>query len=171
MSISIGDIKLRNRVLLAPMSGVSDRPFREIADGCKAGLVVTEMVASRELAEDRADMVRRAGRPKDGTLFAIQLAGREPQWMAEGARIAQDFGADIIDINMGCPARQVTGGYSGSALMRDLDRGRPRSGDAEDASRLGRPDDECAGARSPGRGRRHRDDHGAWAHALPVLQR
>jgi len=121
MSILIGDIKLRNRVLLAPMSGVSDRPFREIADGCKAGLVVTEMVASRELAEDRADMVRRTERPPNGSLFAIQLAGHEPQWMAEGARIAQDLGADIIDINMGCPARQVTGGYSGSALMRDLD--------------------------------------------------
>jgi tRNA-dihydrouridine synthase B len=121
MSISIGHIKLRNRVLLAPMSGVSDRPFREIADSCRAGLVVTEMVASRELAEDRADMVRRAERPLAGSLFAVQLAGREPQWMAEGARIAQDLGADIIDINMGCPARQVTGGYSGSALMRDLD--------------------------------------------------
>ncbi len=121
MSISIGEIKLRNRVLLAPMSGVSDRPFREIADDCKAGLVVTEMVASRELAEDRADMMRRAERPPQGSLFAVQLAGREAQWMAEGARIAQDLGADIIDINMGCPARQVTGGYSGSALMRDLD--------------------------------------------------
>ena len=121
MSILIGDIKLRNRVLLAPMSGVSDRPFREIADMCKAGLVVTEMVASRELAEDRADMVRRAERPPSGSLFAVQLAGREAPWMAEGARIAQDLGAGIIDINMGCPARQVTGGYSGSALMRDLD--------------------------------------------------
>ncbi len=103
------------------MSGVSDRPFREIADLCQAGLVVTEMVASRELAEDRADMVRRAERPLKGSLFAVQLAGREARWMSEGARIAQDLGADIIDINMGCPARQVTGGYSGSALMRDLD--------------------------------------------------
>ncbi|MGE0241099.1 MAG: tRNA dihydrouridine synthase DusB [Parvibaculaceae bacterium] len=121
MSILVGEIRLRNRVLLAPMSGVSDRPFREIADECRAGLVVTEMVASRELVEERADMVRRAERPPAGSLFAVQLAGREPQWMAEGARIAQDLGADIIDINMGCPARQVTGGYSGSALMRDLD--------------------------------------------------
>jgi tRNA-dihydrouridine synthase B len=121
MSICVGDIRLRNRVLLAPMSGVSDRPFREIADECHAGLVVTEMVASRELAEARADMVRRAERPAAGSLFAVQLAGREAPWMAEGARIAQDLGADIIDINMGCPARQVTGGYSGSALMRDLD--------------------------------------------------
>ena len=121
MSILIGDIRLRNRVLLAPMSGVSDRPFREIADLCKAGLVVTEMVASRELAAERADMVRRAERPVAGSLFAVQLAGREAQWMAEGARMAEGLGADIIDINMGCPARQVTGGYSGSALMRDLD--------------------------------------------------
>jgi tRNA-dihydrouridine synthase B len=121
MSISIGEIKLRSRVLLAPMSGVSDRPFREIADECQAGLVITEMVASRELVEERGDMVRRAEKPPAGSLFAVQLAGREPQWMAEGARIAQDLGADIIDINMGCPARQVTGGYSGSALMRDLD--------------------------------------------------
>ncbi len=121
MSISVGDVRLRNRVLLAPMSGVSDRPFREIADECKAGLVVTEMVASRELAEERAEMVRRAERPPAGSLFAVQLAGREAPWMAEGARIAQDLGADIVDINMGCPARQVTGGYSGSALMRDLD--------------------------------------------------
>lgn len=121
MSISVGDIKLRNRVLLAPMSGVSDRPFREIADLGQAGLVVTEMVASRELAEARPDMVRRTDRPSSGSLFAVQLAGREPYWMSEGARIAQDLGADIIDINMGCPARQVTGGYSGSALMRDLD--------------------------------------------------
>lgn len=121
MSISVGDIRLRNRVLLAPMSGVSDRPFREIADLGQAGLVVTEMVASRELAEERADMVRRTDRPSGGSLFAVQLAGREPYWMGEGARIAQDLGADIIDINMGCPARQVTGGYSGSALMRDLD--------------------------------------------------
>lgn len=121
MSISIGHIRLRNRVLLAPMSGVSDRPFREIADSCHAGLVVTEMVASRELVKDRADMVRRAERPLKGSLFAVQLAGREAQWMAEGARMAESLGADIIDINMGCPARQVTGGYSGSALMRDLD--------------------------------------------------
>ncbi len=121
MSITVGEIRLRNRVLLAPMSGVSDRPFREIADLGQAGLVVTEMVASRELAEARPDMVRRTDRPGNGSLFAVQLAGREPHWMAEGARIAQDLGADLIDINMGCPARQVTGGYSGSALMRDLD--------------------------------------------------
>src|SRR5262245_35181024 len=121
MSISVGEIRLRSRVLLAPMSGVSDRPFREIADECRAGLVVTELVASRELVEQRGGRVRRAERRPAGSLLAVQLAGREAPWMPEGARIAQDLGADIIDINMGCPARQVTGGFSGSALMRDLD--------------------------------------------------
>ncbi len=106
---------------LAPMSGVSDEPFRAVAHAHGAGLVVSEMVASEELARSRPDMVRRA--TGGGTLkpFVIQLAGREARWMAEGARIARDLGADIVDINMGCPARQVTGGWSGSALMRDLD--------------------------------------------------
>src|SRR6185295_9311 len=121
MSITIGRIRLRNRVLLAPMSGVSDAPFRELAHACAAGLVVSEMVASRELVEQRRDMVRRSVGTGRIAPFCIQLAGREARWMAEGARLAQDLGADIIDINMGCPARQVTGGFSGSALMRDLD--------------------------------------------------
>jgi tRNA-dihydrouridine synthase B len=121
MSIAVGHLRLRNRMLLAPMSGVSDEPFRNAAQRCGAGLVFTEMVASRELAEQRPDMAKRARRGCGIWPFAIQLAGREAYWMAEGARIAQDLGADIIDINMGCPARHVTGGYSGSALMRDLD--------------------------------------------------
>jgi tRNA-dihydrouridine synthase B len=121
MSIAIGRIRLRNRVLLAPMSGVSDAPFRALAHACGAGLVVSEMVASRELVERRYDMVRRTTGRDRITPFVLQLAGREAHWMSLGARLAQDLGADIIDINMGCPARQVTGGLSGSALMRDLD--------------------------------------------------
>jgi tRNA-dihydrouridine synthase B len=121
MSISIGDIKLRNRVLLAPMSGVTDAAFRKVAHACGAGLVVSEMVASEELARERPDMVRRTFGGEVLSPFVIQLAGREAKWMAEGSKIAQDLGADIIDINMGCPARQVTGGLSGSALMRDPD--------------------------------------------------
>ena len=122
MSIAIGHLRLRNRVLLAPMSGVSDAPFRNLAQRGGAALVFTEMVASRELAEQHPEFARRARKARDTSApFAVQLAGREPRWMAEGARIAQDLGADLIDINMGCPARQVTGGYSGSALMRDLD--------------------------------------------------
>jgi tRNA-dihydrouridine synthase B len=121
MSIHIGPIKLRNPVFLAPMSGVTDAAFRTIAHAQGAGMVVSEMVASEELARDRPDMVRRTEGGNALTPFVIQLAGREAKWMAEGARLAQDLGADIIDINMGCPARQVTGGLSGSALMRDPD--------------------------------------------------
>ncbi len=118
--LSVGPVTLRNRVLLAPMSGVCDKPFREIAWSFGAGLVVSEMVASELLARGDTEAGMRAERAGDGP-HVIQLAGRESHWMAEGARAATDAGADIIDINMGCPAKKVTGGYSGSALMRDLD--------------------------------------------------
>lgn len=121
MGIKIGPIETRNRVFLAPMSGVTDEPFRALAHRHGAGLVVSEMVASEELAQSRPDMVRRARGAAKLDPFVIQLAGREAKWMAEGARVAQDLGAQAIDINMGCPARQVTGGLSGSALMRDPD--------------------------------------------------
>ncbi|MFN0219123.1 MAG: tRNA dihydrouridine synthase DusB [Hyphomicrobium sp.] len=107
-------------VALAPMSGVSDLPFRQIAHRLGAPIVVSEMVASEELAKNRADVVRRAD-GRDLKPFVIQIAGRDAKWMAEGARIAADKGADAIDINMGCPAREVTGKLAGSALMRDLD--------------------------------------------------
>ena len=121
MGIRIDSLETRNRVFLAPMSGVTDEPFRIAAHAHGAGLVVSEMVASEELAVARPDMVRRAAGGGKISPFVIQLAGREPHWMAEGARLAEGLGADVIDINMGCPARQVTGGLSGSALMRDLD--------------------------------------------------
>ncbi len=121
MGIKIGNIETRNNVFLAPMSGVTDEPFRAIAHEAGAGLVVSEMVASEELVRARPDMVRRARGAEKLKPFVIQLAGRESRWMSEGAKAAQDLGADIIDINMGCPAKQVTGGLSGSALMRDLD--------------------------------------------------
>jgi tRNA-dihydrouridine synthase B len=121
MSIVIGNVVARNNVFLAPMSGVTDEPFRQAAHDAGAGLVVSEMVASEELVLQRKDMVRRAAGSKSLSPFVIQLAGREANWMTEGAKVAQDLGADIIDINMGCPARQVTGGLSGSALMRNLD--------------------------------------------------
>ena len=103
------------------MSGVTDEAFRTVAHAHGAGLVVSEMVASDALFQERPDMVRRARGKSKISPFVIQLAGREAKWMAEGARLAQDLGADVIDINMGCPARQVTGGLSGSALMRDPD--------------------------------------------------
>jgi tRNA-dihydrouridine synthase B len=118
--LRLGKHDLRTPVFLAPMTGVSDLPFRELAHRLGAGLVVSEMVASAELVRQRADVVRRA---EGGQLspFVIQLVGCDAHWMAEGARVADDLGADIIDINMGCPAREVTGKLSGSALMRDLD--------------------------------------------------
>ena len=119
MGINIGSVATRNRVFLAPMSGVSDEPFRALVHGLGAGLVVTEMVASEELVRQRPDMVRRAARAKTVRPFVVQLAGREPRWMAEGAAMAEAMGADIIDINMGCPAREVAGKLSGSALMRE----------------------------------------------------
>ena len=119
--LRIADIELKNAVALAPMSGVSDLPFRRAAAQCGAGLVVSEMVASEELARARPDVVRRAAGDGEVFPFVIQLAGREARWMAEGARLSEAAGADVIDINMGCPSRQVTGQLSGSALMRDLD--------------------------------------------------
>ena len=121
MGISIGQHVTRNRVFLAPMSGVTDEPFRVCAHMHGAGLVVSEMVASDALVNARPDMVRRATGAGRVSPFVLQLAGREPEWMARGTEIAQRIGADIIDINMGCPAREVAGKLSGSALMRDLD--------------------------------------------------
>ncbi|MDN2564664.1 tRNA dihydrouridine synthase DusB [Aquibium sp. A9E412] len=119
--LSIGGVAIRNRVLLAPMSGVTDAAFRRLAHGHGAGLVVSEMVASGELARGRGDTARRIRRP-DVDVHMVQLAGREAAAMAEAARVAAGEGADIIDINMGCPAKKVTGGYCGSALMREPDR-------------------------------------------------
>jgi nifR3 family TIM-barrel protein len=118
--LKIGDIEVANRVLLAPMSGVTDAPFRRLAASLGAGLVVSEMTASDDLVHRRPMSVLRCEATGIGP-HVVQLAGCETHWMAEGARIAEAAGADIIDINMGCPARHVTGGQSGSALMRDLD--------------------------------------------------
>jgi tRNA-dihydrouridine synthase B len=118
--LKIGDILVANRVLLAPMSGITDAPFRRLAAALGAGLVVSEMTASDDLARGRPMSRLRAEAAGIGP-HVVQLAGCETGWMAEGARIAEAGGADIIDINMGCPARHVTGGQSGSALMRDLD--------------------------------------------------
>jgi nifR3 family TIM-barrel protein len=118
--ITIGPHALASGVLLAPMSGITDAIFRRIAHDWGAGLVVSEMVASEHLVTDRHNARRRA-QGADISPFVIQLAGCEARWMAEGARMAEGLGADIIDINMGCPAREVTGKAAGSALMRDLD--------------------------------------------------
>lgn len=118
--ICIGRHRIECPILLAPMSGVSDLPFRRLAWRYGAGLVVSEMVACEALANKSLEMASRA-RGEGVGIHVVQLAGREEKWMAEGARIAADSGADILDINMGCPARKVTHGYSGSALMQDPD--------------------------------------------------
>jgi tRNA-dihydrouridine synthase B len=119
-SFRIADIALRNPVFLAPMSGVTDAIFRKLAWRFGAGMVVSEMVASEAWTTGQEEMrlkAEGAGLP----VHMVQLAGRDPRWMEEATRLAQDNGASIIDINMGCPSKRVTNGYSGSALMRDLD--------------------------------------------------
>ncbi len=118
--LAIGPVVAANPVLLAPMSGVTDVAFRRIAARLGAGLVVSEMVASRELAT--ADDEARLRAEGDGIeTHVVQLAGRDPAWMAEAARVAVGAGAAVVDINMGCPAKKVVGGHGGSALLRDLD--------------------------------------------------
>jgi nifR3 family TIM-barrel protein len=119
-TLAVGKVVLPNRVILAPMSGVTDAPFRRLAAELGAGLVVSEMTACAGLVRGRPDAILRT---ESGGIRipVVQLAGCEAHWMAEGARIAEASGAAIIDINMGCPARYVTNGASGSALMRDLD--------------------------------------------------
>ncbi len=119
-SLKIGGITVSNAVFLAPMSGVTDAPFRRLCATLGAGLVVSEMTASNDLVNGRPMSRLRCEATGVGP-HVVQLAGCEAVWMAEGARLAEAAGADIIDINMGCPARHVTGGQSGSALMRDLD--------------------------------------------------
>ena len=161
------------------MSGVTDAPFRRLAAALGAGLVVSEMTASDDLVNGRPMSRLRCEATGIGP-HVVQLAGCEVRWMAEGARIAEAAGADIIDINMGCPARHVTGGQSGSALMRDLDHALKLI-EATVAAvkvpvtlkmRLGW-DDRSLNApelarRAEAAGRAA--DLGAWPHPLPVLQ-
>ena len=118
--LALGPVALSNRVILAPMSGVTDAPFRRLVARLGAGLVVSEMTACEDLAQGNHYALLRAEGQGIGT-HVVQLAGCEARWMEEGARIAEASGAAVIDINMGCPAKHVTSGQSGSALMRDLD--------------------------------------------------
>lgn len=119
--IKLGQCSIDRPVLLAPMAGVTDPPFRAQAQKFGAAYTVSEMVASEQLAFSRPDMVRRAAGGGRLTPLAIQIAGREASWMAMGAKLAEDAGANVIDINMGCPCKRVTSGLSGSALMQDPD--------------------------------------------------
>lgn len=120
--LQIGDVKIAGRVLMAPMTGITDLPFRVLASRLGASYVATEMVAAVELARARPDVVRRAAVGGGLPLTVIQLVGGDAAAMAEGARMAEAAGADIIDLNFGCPAKEVTGAACGSALMRTPDQ-------------------------------------------------
>ena len=121
MSVQMAEISITPPVLLAPLAGITDLPFRRLVSSFGAGLVVSEMVASQEVVQARPLARARAELGFGDSATAVQLAGREPYWMAEAARYVESQGARVIDINMGCPAKKVTNGYSGSALMKDLD--------------------------------------------------
>ncbi|MGZ3378468.1 MAG: tRNA dihydrouridine synthase DusB [Phenylobacterium sp.] len=118
-SLKIRDVEVGGRVWIAPMTGVSDLPFRRAASRLGAAYVATEMVACAEFSKGRPDVVRRAAVGEGLPLMVVQLVGREPEHIAEGARLAAAAGAQIIDLNFGCPAREVTGAQCGSALMRE----------------------------------------------------
>ena len=116
--IRIGNLKLKSDLLLAPMSGVSDYCYREIVKKFEPALVFSEMIASRALVEKNKKTLKMI--KKDSSdVYAIQIAGCEPNVMGEAAKLCQNSGADIIDINMGCPVKKVVNGYAGSALMKD----------------------------------------------------
>lgn len=121
MSILLAGREVTPPVFLAPLAGITDLPFRNLVSSFGAGLVVSEMVASQEMVQAKPGVRERAELGFDTANTSVQLAGREAVWMAEAARMVEANGAQIIDINMGCPAKKVTSGYSGSALLKDLD--------------------------------------------------
>ena len=121
MHVTLATKTLSPPVFLAPLAGITDRPFRDLVHSFGAGLVVSEMVASQEMVQAKPGVRERAELSLDVENTAVQLAGRETYWMAEAARQVADRGARIIDINMGCPAKKVTNGYSGSALLKTPD--------------------------------------------------
>jgi tRNA-dihydrouridine synthase B len=118
-SINIGPLSIDDPVWLAPMTGVSDLPFRKLVKRFGAGMVVSEMIASRGMTLETKNILRMASFSPDEYPFAIQLAGCDPEVMAEAAKMNEGRGAQIIDINFGCPVKKVVGGHAGSALMRD----------------------------------------------------
>lgn len=121
MSINVGPVSIEDPVILAPMSGVTDLPFRRLVKRHGAGLVVSEMIASEAMVRASRQSLKMAENTPEEFPMAVQLAGCEGGVMAEAAKLNEDRGAAIIDINMGCPVKKVVSGYAGSALMRDLD--------------------------------------------------
>jgi len=136
IGLQIGSETVGGRVWLAPMTGVSDLPCRLAAARLGATYVATEMVAGAELARGRPDVVRRAAIGEGLPLMVVQLVGRDPKWIGQSARMAAEAGAQIIDLNFGCPAKEVTGAACGSALMRDLDLAAMIIGAAVEAARV-----------------------------------
>ena len=118
--ISIGDIAIAQPVILAPMTGVTDMPFRRLVRRYGSGLNVTEMIASQAMIRETRQSVQKAAWDPAEEPVSMQLAGCDPLVMAEAAKLNEDRGAAIIDINMGCPVKKVVNGEAGSALMRDL---------------------------------------------------
>jgi tRNA-dihydrouridine synthase B len=121
LALTLGTLLIDPPVFLAPLAGITDLPFRRLVARFGAGLVVSEMVASAEVVRAQPEARARAELGFGEQATAVQLAGRDPYWMAEGARFVEGQGAKIIDINMGCPSKRVTTGLCGSALLRDLD--------------------------------------------------
>lgn len=120
-TLALSAVSLSPPVALAPLAGITDLPFRQLVASFGAGWVVSEMVASQEMVQAKPGVRERAELGYDQAGTAVQIAGRDAYWMAEAAKMVADNGAAIIDINMGCPAKKVTNGYSGSALLRDPD--------------------------------------------------
>lgn len=119
MKICLGNITLNNPVILAPMSGVTDLPFRKLVKTFGASLVVSEMVASRAMISENKKSLQKSAIMLEDEASCVQISGCEPNIMAEAAKINEDMGAKIIDINFGCPAKKIVGAYAGSALMKD----------------------------------------------------
>ncbi len=119
--IKIGNITLQDNVLLAPMSGVTDLPFRRLVKSFGASLVISEMIASRAMIMQTRDSLKKCQKEDAQYPMSVQLAGCDPEVMAEAAKLNEDLGADIIDINFGCPVKKVVNGFAGSALMKDED--------------------------------------------------
>ncbi len=177
--VDIGPVRIEDPVILAPMSGVTDMPFRQMVKRGGAGLVVSEMIASAAMVRENRKTLLMAKNSPEEFPMSVQLAGCEPEVMAEAAKLNEDRGAAIIDINFGCPVKKVVNGHAGSSLMRDEVHAakileatvkavklpvtlKMRTG--WDSTNRNAPE-----PRAHRRGVRHQDADGARPHALPVL--
>ena len=181
MGINIGPIRIDDPVILAPMSGVTDMPFRRMVKRGGAGLVVSEMIARPAMVRENRQTLLMAKNSPEEFPMAVQLAGCEPEVMAEAAKLNEDRGAAIIDINFGCPVKKVVNGHAGSSLMRDEVHAAPHpggdgqggeaAGDAEDAHGLGSTPTATRPTSPASPSSAASDADRAWPHALPVLRR